>query len=174
MRADIGTLDLSTEAGSIRSDTTALSTNYTNIKTIAGSIRGHYSLGEGLHLTSQAGSIDIEVEVYRTIKSSKANCHTYANAGSTRVDLPSLKHRNQIAAVYHSQAGNVKLTYPFDWEEKVEGSTSAGSLKMKGKGLESRGRIGNRYEKAVKGNHWEEKGTVNISTSAGGVVFKLE
>ena len=178
LRANIGTLDLSTEAGSIRSDTKVLNTNSTNMKTTAGSIRGHYTLGENLYLTSQAGSIDIEVEVDTTIKSPKANFHTHSSAGSIRVDLlPALKHRNQIAAVHHAQAGSVHLAYPYDWEGKVEGSTSAGSLKMKGKGLEiveSRGSFGNRYEKAVKGDHWEEKSTVDISSSAGSVVFQLE
>jgi hypothetical protein len=177
LHANIGTLDLSTEAGSIRSDTTALNTNSTNIKTSAGSIIGHYKLGESLHLASQAGSIHIEVEVDTTIKSPKANLQTHSSAGSIRVDLlPTLKHRNQIAAVHHSQAGSVHLAYPYDWEGKVEGSTSSGSLRMRGNGLEiveSRGSFGNKYEKAVKGDHWEEKGTVDISTSAGSVVFEL-
>ena len=178
LKAKIGNLDLSTDAGSIRCDTTSLNTNSTDIKTSAGSIRGHYILGENLYLTSQAGSIDIEVEVDTTIKSPKAHFHTHSSAGSTRVDLlPHLKHRNQIAAVHHSQAGSVRLAYPFDWEGKVEGSTFAGSLRMRGKGLEiveSGGRFGDRYEKAVKGDHWEEKGTVEISTSAGSVVFEVE
>ena len=71
----------------------------------------------------------------------------------------------------------MRLGYPFDWEGKVEGFTSAGSLTMRGKELEiveSGGGIRNRYEKAVKGDHWEEKGTVDISTSAGSVMFELE
>src|SRR5947207_9837979 len=178
LKAKIGNLNLSTEAGSIRSDTTSLSTNSTDIKTSAGSIRGHYILGENLYLKSQAGSIDIKVEVDTSIKSPKANVHTHSSAGSTLVYLlPHLKHRNQIAAVHHSQAGGMRLGYPFDWEGKVEGSTSAGSLTMRGKGLEiveSGGGFGNRYEKAVKGDHWEEKGTVDISTSAGSVMFELE
>lgn len=178
LHGDIGTLDLSTEAGSINSDTTDLSTDSTNVKTAAGSIEGHYTLGENLYLTSQAGSIDVEVEVDTTIKSPKANFQTHLSAGSTRVGLlPPLKHRNQIAAVHHSQAGNMNLVYPFDWEGMIEGSTSAGLVRMSGEGLEiveSRGGFGNEYEKAVKGDHWEEKGTVEISTSAGGVVFELE
>ena len=73
--------------------------------------------------------------------------------------------------------GSVHCLYPTEWEGKVEGSTSAGLVMMRGEGLEiveSRGKFGNWYRKAVKGDRWEEKGVVDISTAAGKVVFELE
>ena len=70
------------------------------------------------------------------------------------------------------------LLYPQEWEGVVEAETSAGSLRLSGEGLEiveSRGGFGpNRYEKAVKGDDWESKSTVDVSTSAGSCSFALE
>ena len=70
------------------------------------------------------------------------------------------------------------LKYPQEWEGVVEADTLAGSLRLSGEGLEivdSRGGLGpNRYEKGVKGDDWESKSTVDVSTSAGSCSFDLE
>lgn len=47
---------------------------------------------------------------------------------------------------------------------------------MRGESLEiveERGGFGNKYERAVKGDKWEEKSSVDVSSSAGSVVFEL-
>lgn len=70
------------------------------------------------------------------------------------------------------------IVYPGEWEGVVEAETSAGSLRLSGEGLEiveSRGGWGpNLYEKAIKGDDWERKSTVDVSTSAGSCLFALE
>jgi hypothetical protein len=70
------------------------------------------------------------------------------------------------------------LVYPVEWEGMVEAETAAGSLMVRGKGLEiveSRGGLGvNRYEKALKGEDWENKCVVEASTAAGSCSFALE
>ena len=175
--SNIGAIDVSTQAGSISSDTSRLTTNSTTIKTSAGSLKGKYTLGEFLSLTSQAGIIDIEVTMDTSIKSPEATFQTQTSAGSIHVNLLSpLKHRNQIISTHRCQAGSVNIIYPGEWEGVVEGSTAAGSLRMRGESLEiveERGGFGNKYERAVKGDKWEEKSSVDVSSSAGSVVFEL-
>lgn len=176
--SDITDLVMSTKAGSISSNATHLNTKSTSIETHAGSIKGHFILGETLYLTSSAGSIDVEIEVNTILKSPEAKLETKSRAGSVTVDLLSpLKHRNRISAVHESAAGNVKVRYPQEWEGVVKASTAAGSLTLKGEGLEiveRKGGFGNEYEKAVKGEDWEEKGTVNVVTAAGSALFALK
>jgi DUF4097 and DUF4098 domain-containing protein YvlB len=177
LTSDIANLVISTKAGSISSNTTHLNTKSASIETHAGSIDGHFILGETLSLTSSAGEIDVEIEVNTNIKSPEAKLETKSRAGSVAVNLISpLKHRNRISAVHESAAGNVKVRYPQEWEGVVKASTAAGLLTLKGEGLEiveRKGGFGNEYEKAVKGEDWEEKGTVNVVSAAGNVLFVL-
>jgi hypothetical protein len=178
IKVDIDSINISTLAGSIFTESSLLATT-TSISTHAGFIKGRYTLLKNLSLRSTAGGIDVEVLVDTRVTSRKARFLTQTSAGSTRVNLlPPLKHRNQIAARHHSSAGSMTLIYPQEWEGVVEAETSAGSLRLSGEGLEiveSRGGFGpNRYEKAVKGDDWESKSTVDVSTSAGSCSFALE
>ena len=178
MTAEIHHIDISTVAGTIISHS-PLRANIASIDTQAGIIKGRYTLGESLSLTSIAGGINAEVSVDTRIPSPKADLLTRSNAGSTQINLLApLKHRNQIAARHYSSAGSMTLVYPLEWEGMVEGETSAGSLRLAGKGLEiveSRGGFGvDRYEKGIKGEDWEKKATVDAYTSAGSLSFSLE
>jgi len=178
MITEIDDMDVSTLIGSIVTESSILA-NTTSISTHAGFVIGHYTLGKNLYLTSTAGGIDVEVAVDTRVTSPNARFQTQSNAGPTRVNLlPPLKHRNQISARHHSSAGSMTLKYPQEWEGVVEADTLAGSLRLSGEGLEivdSRGGLGpNRYEKGVKGDDWESKSTVDVSTSAGSCSFDLE
>lgn len=178
LNSKIEVLDISTQAGPIVSEASYLSTNSTTIATSAGVVTGRFTIGDTLYLYTQAGAIDVQVDVDTSIQSPRAKFETRTNAGSNRVILcPPLKHRNQIMSTHSSRAGSIDVAYPHEWEGTVEASTSAGLVKLAGKGLrivESRGKFADRYEKGVKGEDYEEKGTVDLSTSAGSVEFKLE
>jgi hypothetical protein len=178
LNSNIGVLDISTQAGSVVSEATSLSANSTTVGTSAGAIVGSFTLGDALHISSQAGAIVVEVAVDTTIKSPKAILETRTNAGSVIVRVhPPLGRRNQITSTHISQAGSVNVVYPQEWEGVAEASTSAGSLTFTGEGLlivESRGKFANRYVKAVKGEDYENKGNVSLSTSAGSIEFKVD
>jgi hypothetical protein len=132
-----------------------------------------------MDLSTQAGSINVDIEVDTKIDSPKASLRTTSSAGSVTVDLLApLKHRNRISARHKTSTGSVRVSYPQEWEGVVVASTAAGSLKVEGEGLdivESRGRVGvDRFEKGVKGDHPESKSDVECSSFAGSVSFLLK
>lgn len=146
------------------------------METSAGSITGHYTLGESLYLRSAAGSIDIQVDVDDNIRSRNGTLATHTDAGSIKVQLSPLKHRDQIRGRHSSNAGAIRLEYPGDWEGIVEGETRAGAVMMRGEGLrivESRGQFAERYVKAEKGDQVEKKSYVTISDKAGAIDFSV-
>jgi hypothetical protein len=177
LTSEIREISILTRAGSISSETESLVTNRSTVETSAGSITGHYVLGESLYIRSAAGSIDIEVEVDDAVKSRNGTLATHTDAGSTHVLVSPLKHRNQIRAMHSSNAGAIRLEYPENWEGVVEGQTMAGAVMMRGEGLrivESRGGFAERYVKAEKGDDVESKSYVTISDKAGAIDFKVE
>jgi DUF4097 and DUF4098 domain-containing protein YvlB len=178
-KSDNTNVSISTRAGSIHSDSKHWKSEYTEINTDAGSIKGHYILGKSMDLNTQAGSIDVDIEVDTKIESAEASLSTTSSAGSINVDLLApLKHRNRISAKHKTSTGSVRVSYPQEWEGIVVASTTAGSLKLEGEGLdivESRGRGGiGRFEKGVKGEHPEKKSDVECSSFAGSVSFQLK
>jgi DUF4097 and DUF4098 domain-containing protein YvlB len=177
--SDNTNMSISTRAGSIRSDAKHWKSEHTDINSGAGSINGHYILGNSMDLNTQAGSINVDIEVDTKIHSPKADLSTTSSAGSIRVDLLApLEHRNRISAKHKTSMGSVRVSYPAEWEGVVVASTTTGSLKVEGEGLEiveSRGRGGiGRFEKGVKGEHPEKKSDVECSSLAGSVRFALE
>ena len=170
-------LDLYTVAGIIHSESPNVRSNQATIKTNAGAINGHYTLGEKLSKHSNAGAIDIQVVMDTTHPSPSATFETKANAGLTNVHLLSpLGHRRQLASQHSSIAGSVNVVYPEEWEGVVEGSTMVGSLVMNGNGLrivDSRGGFINHYQRAVKGD-FAGKGSANLTTTTGAVFFSLQ
>jgi hypothetical protein len=176
--SEIGHFAITTHAGSIESKASLVRTNTSSMSTKAGSISGQYSLGRQLLLWTDAGSIFADVVVDTSLKSPKATLWTSTQTGSTHVNLLApLEHRNQIKSTHRTHVGSVRIKYPQEWEGVVEASTSVGSLSMSGEGLRIvalRGALGNWYGKGVKGEDYDEKCQVNISTSVGSVVFKLE
>jgi hypothetical protein len=175
LSATIDTLDISTKAGYIASSASIHAAN-TTVHTTAGSLRGNYTLGESLYLSTSAGSINVNVTVDTTIESAKGKLETRADAGSTHLTLQSpLEHRNRVASRHISHAGAVKLWFPREWEGVVEGRTMAGGIRMSGEGLEiveSSGFV-EKYVRAVKGNDVERKGSVYITDTAGGITFTV-
>lgn len=172
-------MSISTRAGSIHSDAKHWKSEHTDINSGAGSINGHYILGNSMDLNTQAGSINVDIEVDTKIDSPKANLSTTSSSGSVTVDLLApLEHRNRISGRHKTSTGSDRVSYPAEWEGVVVASTTAGSLKVEGEGLEiveSRGRgVVGRLEKGVKGEHPEKKSDVECWSYAGSVHFVLE
>jgi hypothetical protein len=178
LNSQIDVLNIYTSAGGISSKSQSLLANTASITTSAGAITGHYSIGEDLLLKTDAGTIDIDVDVNTSIKSPKANFETLTTAGLTKVALAKpLKHRNQISSKHTSQAGAVEVTYPLDWEGLIEASTMVGGLTLSGDGiviLESKGSFLSQYQKAKKGDDYEKKSYVNLQTGAGSLSFTVQ
>jgi hypothetical protein len=176
--ANMDRLHISTQAGSVNSEARFLSSHSTTINTLAGSIKGPYSLGDNLTLTTSAGAIDVEVSPDLKVASPKATLETTTQAGSLQLSLLApLVHRYQISATHTCTLGTTNLRYPVDWEGVVHGQTSAGLIWMSGEGLEivdSGGHWGERTMKAVKGTDPEEKGNVEILNTMGSINFALQ
>lgn len=173
LSSDVDQFDVTTYSGSVVCNSSSFHSNDSNIHVSKGSIQGRYTLGKTLFLNSASG-INVDIAVDPSIDSSNATFHTSTSSGFTNVHfLGPLRHRNQIASTHESYSGKMHVSYPLEWEGVVEGSTGSGSLMLKGDGLEIVERKGMRYEKAVKGDDWENKGTVNVSTFEGSLVFEL-
>ena len=176
--ANIESLHISTQAGSINSESPMIYTNHTAVHTLAGSIKGSFILGDSLSLVTSAGSIDVEISPDLKVKSPKATLETTTNAGSLKISLLApLIHRNQLSATHLCTLGTTNLRYPIDWEGVVHGQTSAGLISMTGEGLEivdSGGHLGERTMKAVKGKDPEEKSHVEILNTVGSIRFQLQ
>src|SRR5579871_6191971 len=129
--ANVETLHISTQAGSINSDSPMLITNHTTINTLAGSIKGPFVLGEHLSLVTSAGAIDVQITPDLNVRSPKARVETTTSAGLLKVALLApLVHRNQIEAKHTCSLGTITLQYPADWEGVVHGQTYAGIISM--------------------------------------------
>jgi DUF4097 and DUF4098 domain-containing protein YvlB len=111
-KSDNANVSISTRGGSVHSDAKHWKSEYTEINSGAGSIKGHYILGKSIDLNTQAGSIDVDIEVDTKINSSKASLRT-SSARSVIVDLLApIKHRNRISARHKTSTGSVRVSYP--------------------------------------------------------------
>ena len=175
--SNIDNLQISAQAGSIVSESPDLYTKYAAIKTLAGSIKGPFILGDNLSLITSAGSIDVQISPDYKIKSTKANLETTAAAGTLHVALLApLAHRDQITAKHTCTVGTSKIVYPQDWEGVVQAQTYAGIISMEGEGLEivdSGGHLGEKTMKGVKGEKPENKSQVEILNTMGSIRFEL-
>jgi hypothetical protein len=176
LSSNISEITISTRAGSISSDTASLIAKQITVETSAGSITGHYTLGESLYLRTAAGFIDIDVDVDDNVKFRNGTLATHTDAGSIQVQLSPLKHRDRIRGIHSSNAGAIRLEYPGDWEGIVEGETRAGAVMMRGEGIrivESRGQFAERYVRAEKGDQVETKSYVTVFDKAGAIDFSV-
>lgn len=119
-----------------------------DIKSTSGGIHGAFAFGAGIELKSTAS--DIALDLLPVMNEGKvsptqpAQLETATTSGTTAVrvlepiwfddnGLVSNKSLNCLQALHKSTSGDIGLRYPQAWEGYLQGETTSGSLKVKGK-----------------------------------------
>ncbi len=110
----------------------------------SGSIRGRYLLGHDTDLNAESGSITATLVPVAPLDE-KSRFTTRTESGSTNIYVLSPLHRHNgddkgrmqwTGAHHYSKSGSMKLRYPPEWEGRIGGRTSSGSVNVHGQGLE--------------------------------------
>lgn len=107
----------------------------TFIKADVGSISGTYIHGTRTDLESRTGSMRVELLPF-SADAYESRLTTTVTTGMTYVDLKSPYNGTTIKRMTSShttQAGSLHLRYPQEWEGDIHGSSTTGSLTLKGK-----------------------------------------
>jgi hypothetical protein len=146
---------------------------HSNIISQDGSINGRYIHGSQTSLESQSASIDVSLLPY-SADDYPSTLHTKSNSGSQKIDLLSPYDNpgssiKRLSSTHSVSSGQLVLSYPDEWEGKLSGQTSSGSLNLRGNDLEiieqgSRG--GGKYVVAKKG---DGESVMKFNTQSGSV-----
>jgi len=138
-----------------------------------GSISGRYLHGTNTVVESRSASIGIEVLPYAA-DDNPSTLHTKSRSGSSKIEVlsPYLNFRSPIkrlSSTHIAESGQLVLTYPDEWEGKLSGQTTSGSLNLRGSALrviERGSRGGGHYIVAEKG---DGESTMKFNTRSGSV-----
>jgi len=130
----------------------------TNVISKGGSIHGSYIHGKQTIIESSSGSIGVDILPY-SANDYESTLFTKSNSGSQKITVlsPYFNPGTSIArlkSTHIGSSGQLQLKYPQEWEGRISGQTSSGSLTLKGRNVEiikfgSRG--GGKYVIAKKG-----------------------
>jgi hypothetical protein len=174
LASNIKSLDITAQVGTVVSYASSALVDTSSIHVTTGGIRGQFNLLEKLDLFTSEGFLEVTVVAETSnFTSSKGILNTRADDGPMKVALLApLKHRTQIESHHTARTTGMRLVYPREWEGIVEARTESGFVTMKGEGLKFID-SSPRYKKAVKGDNFDKKGTIDISNLAGPVTFIL-
>lgn len=136
-------LRLTSNSGSIRATTSRTSVpdrDYrTDISTSDGSMDLALLHGLRTSLRSINGQMTVDLYPYG-YNDSRTDIETHSNSGSTDVTVhPSISHPTaplkKLYGFYHADSGSLNLWYPAQWQGKVQGTTSSGSIDLDWDGL---------------------------------------
>lgn len=121
----------------------------TRVSTSSSSIKGSYILGSNAKLDSNSGSIDARILPYFANKASALR--TSSGSAQTRLRLLSpyttttLPHApynprsdilDHLKSTHKTISGSLHLTYPDEWEGIIDGSSTSGSIRVRGEDVE--------------------------------------
>ena len=132
---------------------------YTSIGNKAGSIGGRYLHGRITTIESEAGSTSVELLPY-SADDYTSKITTINQAGNQMIQVSSPlqnpgKAMRRINSSHTSGWGRIALQYPPEWEGKVYGQATMGSVSVQGNvNITERGRLGvsGEYVRAEKGD----------------------
>ncbi|OCL09726.1 hypothetical protein AOQ84DRAFT_387981 [Glonium stellatum] len=137
-----------------------------------GSLAGTFIHGSSTDLKTTSGSITVDITPYEA-SASPFTLRTFSMSGRTAVDLRS-PYKNPRSAIsnltssHKTHSGSLHLTYPPEWEGKIEGGTHSGSLHLRGKGVEIiREGEGFPFGRTVKAKKGEGDSLLEFSTMSG-------
>ncbi|KAL9638474.1 MAG: hypothetical protein Q9204_001481, partial [Flavoplaca sp. TL-2023a] len=178
------TLDLQAQSGSIKVDTTTISTPskipnrdyHSTLRTQSGSIRATLVHGSTTNLHSSSSSIHASLYPHGDAKA-RSDLITAALSGSTDITVhPSLSAPSTPFRHFHAShtavSGSIWILYPSQWEGTVEGSTVSGAIRYDWPGLkivESGNGWGQKKLRGVKG---EGEGRLAFRDVSGSVELK--
>lgn len=134
---------------------------HTRVETSSSSIKGSYILGSTATFGSNSGTLDFSLLPYHS--DVKSTLHTDSGSAQTKLHVLSPYTASDSAAAttgkdgvlghlsstHKSRSGALKLRYPDEWEGVVDGQSTSGSCKVRGKDVEIL--IDNDFGKGVPG-----------------------
>jgi hypothetical protein len=146
---------------------------HTAVVSTGGSISGRYLHGKSTTIQSSSASLDVEILPYAADKLA-SSLYTKSISGSQKIRLlsPYLDPGTAITRLSSTHtvgSGQLTLQYPEEWEGRLSGQTTSGSLLVYGRGvkvIESGSRGGGKYILAKKGNG---DSTLKFDTQSGSV-----
>ena len=119
----------------------------TRVKTSSSQIKGSYILGSNARFESNSGQMDLKVLPYYSDKTS--TLHTDSGSAKTKLRLlspyttsstthfdPRSDVLGHLKSTHKSTSGQLHLTYPDEWEGVIDGSSTSGSIKVRGEDVE--------------------------------------
>jgi len=126
------------------------------ITSTGGSVDATLVHGKSTTIRNTSGSMNVDLIPYIQ-KSAASRLDVHSQSGSQKVHLfsPLSGSLDNLKSVHTAQSGRLVLEYPDEWEGKINGQTSSGSLSLSGSGveiIESGGRSSGKYVIARKGD----------------------
>jgi hypothetical protein len=163
------------QSGSVRIKFSALEIPereyHTTVITNSGTIKGNLIHGKYTNIESQSASIDIDILPY-SANEYDSTLHVKSHSGSQTVTIlsPYFDPGTSMARMKSThivESGRLRARYPQEWEGRIAGQTTSGSLKLGGSDVEiiekgSRG--GGKYVVAQKG---DGAGTLEFTSESG-------
>lgn len=146
---------------------------HTKVQSGSGSISGNYIHGLSTDLSTNSGSIDINVLPY-SANNSGSWFRTESQGGTIKVDmLPSFVDPdtifNHMRSMHKTRSGSLHMRYPQQWEGKIEAVTMTGNIGLYGKDVRVvkvwKGPVG-AHVVAQKGS---ESSTMDLESSSGSI-----
>ncbi|KAF2183089.1 hypothetical protein K469DRAFT_728167 [Zopfia rhizophila CBS 207.26] len=149
-----------------------------SIDTKVGSVDGTFIHGSSTVIQSVAGFLTADILLYE-VGSSASTITTSTHSGQTQLKIRSPYKNpgtamNKLTSSHKSISGAIDLTYPQEWEGKLEGSTLNGSIHLQGKDLE----LIHQGEDVPGGSRVEAKkgkggSNMEFNTVSGGIEVKV-
>ncbi|KAF2101225.1 hypothetical protein NA57DRAFT_72667 [Rhizodiscina lignyota] len=143
----------------------------TTIKTTVGSIYGRYIHGLKTEIETRAGSQSVNILPYST-DDYASTLKTHSMSGMSQINVQTPYKGGVIKRMTSShitQTGSLHLSYPQEWEGNVSGSTTTGSLTLRGKDIVIEQYDDGFINKKVKGHKGEGhlQGKLDFQTRTG-------
>jgi hypothetical protein len=150
----------------------------TTVSSRQGSVNGRFLHGVDTVLETNAGSITADILPFAA-NDYKSTLHTRTNAGSQTIKLLSPyadpgARIGGLSSFHQSHASGITIEYPPEWEGKIDGRTSFGSLTLRGNvRIIKEGGTGSvgRYVLAEKGDGDSD---LKFRTSAGSATVEMK
>ncbi|WPH01361.1 Hypothetical protein R9X50_00420300 [Acrodontium crateriforme] len=148
------------------------------IETDSGQILGNYYLGHSTSFSTVSGGLSAHVLPIITSNSHSTTLRTDLKSGDTLLQILSPYQKSgepftTLSSTHRGISGKLQLSYPEEWEGKLDAKSTSGSIEFSGRGLSKHTNLnwpGNRHVTGSKGNG---KNVVTMNTISGTIDFRV-